>query len=216
MVDKGHDPRGEMAGWAQVKLISRGYFMFAVYDSRKRMFMAAGGGTYAIRNGVYKEYILFHTVDPSIIGRSYSFQVKISGDKFYQRGNIRSNNMNMQFDEEYSRIDYGRETPLVGAWRKQEVQQAYINSREKKTIMMLLTGRRFQRVTINSSSKEVISVVGGTYSYSNGQWSERHEFNKGSSNSVNRRFSFESRHQGGKLGIMTRSGYRPDVYVRLD
>ncbi len=216
MVDQGLDPRGEMSGWAQIKLISRGYFMFAVFDTQKRIFIAAGGGTYAIRNGRYTEYVLFHTVDPAIVGRSHSFQVRLEGNKLYQRGNIRYGGSNTQLAEEYTRLDYGRESQLVGAWRKQDVQEAYVNSRRKETTMMLLTGRRFQRVVFNSSSKRVVSVMGGTYSFRNNQWVEKQEFNKNSSSSVNRRFSYDSRYDGRRLGIKKRDAYRPETYVRLD
>ena len=216
MVDQGLDPRGEMSGWAQIKLISRGYFMFAVFDTQKRIFIAAGGGTYAIRNGKYTEYVLFHTVAQSIVGRSHSFQVRVEGNKFYQRGSIRSGGVNTQFAEEYTRVDYGRESQLVGAWRKQDVQEAYVNSQRKETTMMLLTGKRFQRVVFNSSSKRIVSVIGGSYTFRNNQWVEKQEFNKNSSSSVNRRFSYDSRYDGKRLGIKKRNAYRPETYVRLD
>ncbi|MEM9720394.1 MAG: hypothetical protein AAGA10_14130 [Bacteroidota bacterium] len=216
MVEENTSPWEDLGGWAQMKLISNGYFMVGVYDSKKKQFLNAAGGTYAVRNGKYTEYILFHTVDPSLVGKSFTFQIRVDGARLIQNGNVRIDGINMHLSEEYQRIDYGTESPLAGAWRKQTVQQAYVNSQKRESTLMLTTGTRFQRVSYNSTTKRVGNVMGGTYSYRNNQWVETHKFNKNSPASINRRFSYEARYEGRKMGIKKRSGYRPDTYIRLD
>ena len=216
MVEENVSPWEDLDGWAQMKLISNGYFMLAVYDSKKKQFLNAAGGTYAVRNGKYTEYILFHTVDPSLVGKSFTFQIRVSDSKLVQNGNVRLDGINMHLSEEYQRVDYGTESPIAGAWRKQSAQQAYVNSQKRESTLMLVTGTRFQRVSYNSSTKKIGSVEGGTFQFRNNQWVEVHKFNKNSTASVNRRFSYDARYEGRRMGIKKRTGYRPDTYVRLD
>jgi len=215
MVDESASTWEDNSGWQQVKLISGGYFMLASYDTRKRAFQASAGGTYAIRNGKYTEYVIFHTVDPSLIGKSFTFQVQLTDGKLLQRGNVRVQGLNMHLDEEYRRVDYGTESPVAGAWRLQNGQIAAYGSGSQRTLM-LTTGTRFQRVTFDGRTKQVYSSVGGGYSFRSNRWSESHAFNSRSLSSIGQRYSYPARYEGQRLGIKQREGYEPDTYIRLN
>ena len=76
------------AGFKEIKLISRGHFIWVAYDTDKRKTAYTGGGTYKIDGDHYTEHVEFMTVDggEALIGKDQSFTVKWEGNNLVVTG----------------------------------------------------------------------------------------------------------------------------------
>jgi len=211
MVIESVDPFDNPTG-NQIKVFSKGYFMLAVYDSRRREYYVSAGGTYTIRNGVYSEYVIFHAYDPDLVGKTFTFKLDISRDWFRQQGYVTYQDIRVELDEEYERIDYGVETPVAGVWRLE-----YPNN-PSTTVLRLMAGTVFQEVEYDNRSREIISAIGGAYTYRNGQVKAVIHFHKRNRDAVFKEWLYESDYSGDKWVLSYRSsrGIVREEWRRLD
>ncbi len=211
MIIESVDPFDNPTGY-QIKVFSEGYFMLAVYDSRQKEYYVSAGGTYTIRNGVYSEYVIFHDYDPDLVGKTFTFKLDVSRDWFRQQGYVTYQDIQVELDEEYERIDYGVETPLVGVWRLE-----YPNN-PSTTVLRLMAGTVFQEVEYDNRSREIISALGGAYTFRNKQFKAVIHFNNRSSDAVFKELRYESEYSGDKWVLSYRSSRGPvqEEWRRLD
>jgi hypothetical protein len=87
-----------------IKIISRGHFIFTAYDVRSGKPLYTGGGTYTFNGDSYTEHIDFASAEISagLVGKDQPFTVKLNGDVFTQTG-TRSNGKPLA--EIWKRID---------------------------------------------------------------------------------------------------------------
>jgi hypothetical protein len=72
-----------------IKIISRGLFIFVAYDAQKGKPLYTGGGTYILNGSSYTEHMDFASDKISdLIGKDQSFIVKVDGDTFTQTGTL--------------------------------------------------------------------------------------------------------------------------------
>jgi hypothetical protein len=86
-----------------IKVISRGHFIFAVYDSEKGETLYTGGGTYILNGTSYAEHVDFGDKPfDGVVGKDQHFTVRIDGDTFMQAGTL-SNRVGLS--ETYKRVN---------------------------------------------------------------------------------------------------------------
>ncbi len=196
----------------QIKLFSEGYFMLAIFDSRKREYYVTAGGTYAIRNGVMSEYLIFHSYDPDLIGKTFSYKLTVSRDRYRQEGYVELHDIKIDLDEEYERLDYGVETPIAGAWR---LESPYNPS---TTVLRLISGTIFQEVEYDNRTRRVLSAMGGRYSLRNNQWRATIHYHMKNSQAVYEELIYTANYQRGNLFLSHNSaqGVIREEWRRLD
>lgn len=193
-------------GWAQIKILEDGKFMFAVFDWKRREFYAAGGGRYEVNGGKYYEYIEFHTIDPVYVGTKAVFDCRVANGVWYHKGVVPNDQLDVYIDEQYVRIDHGNESPLAGNWTLIERNGRSIPgeaSRTSRKLLKILSGTRFQWAEYDRATRTFYGCGGGTYMFNNGRYTENLEFLSQDSTQVGKNLTFNARLQGSRL---TREG----------
>lgn len=171
----------------QVLLLSDGYFMHTIYDSKNKQFLQSRGGTYEISNKNLLVKIEFDTKDKEQVGQSlrYSFALnnkKLNSDLSGKKAS-------------WALLDNG-EGEISGTWRmsgrKQDGKITYSPPRARKTLKVL-TGTRFQWAAINAETKEFFGTGGGTYTFRDGKYTENIEFFSRDNSRVGASLSFDGK-----------------------
>ncbi len=153
-----------------VVIISDGYQVISTYNSNTGEFIGTNGGTLNLIDDIVTEKVEFDSKHPERVGIEVSFKVSIKDSVMGITGT----------DIEYLKIDNGSPGKLNGAWlmsvrTKDGVSQSRNISEPRKT-MKILSGTRFQWIAYNTESKEFMGTGGGTYTTSNGEYTETIEF----------------------------------------
>lgn len=162
-------------GIQMVKLLSGGHFMFAFFNEKDKKFFSAGGGKYTFENGIYKEHITFHTINPDLIGTTLSFKCELKDGKWHHTGRINDHDLNEVFVKADDNF-----TVLEGAWEMESFMNTsgkmehFTQGSAKK--VKLLAGNRFQWSYYDPQGGFFIETGGGTYSYENGVYTEQIEY----------------------------------------
>lgn len=69
-----------------IKILSGTKFQWIAMNTKTGEFFGTGGGTYTFKDGVYTEQIEFFSRDNSRVGKSFSFQGSVKGDKWDHSG----------------------------------------------------------------------------------------------------------------------------------
>lgn len=153
-----------------VVIFSEGYQVATWFDKTTGDFLATNGGTWSVEGNTMTETVEFDTRDSSRVGTSVNFDFE--GD---------TNRMRIVDTEVWlNRIDDGEPGELVGAWlmsgrkRNGEIQERD-TSKPRKT-MKILSGTRFQWIAYNTETKQFMATGGGTYTTSDGKYTENIEF----------------------------------------
>lgn len=144
-----------------VKILADGHFMFAFFDKDQQSFFSCGGGEYAYEDGIYTESILFHTIDPTLVGRALSFDAKIMDGKWYHTGAIDGEEMN----EVFQKTEGEAAAQLMGAWHiyargASETSLRSIKAKREQT-WKLIAGDRYSWATFSPKKGELLSCGGG-------------------------------------------------------
>ena len=77
-------------GARDIKIISKGHFIFVAYDAGKGKPLYTGGGTYLLKGNSYIEHVDFASdeISAGLVGKDQHFNVKIAGDRFIQTGTL--------------------------------------------------------------------------------------------------------------------------------
>ena len=171
-------------GMKMVLLFEDGYFMQSVYQDKQ--FVGTWGGTFDLKKDSIQFNIEFHTRESKKVGNALTvpFQLK-------------SNSLIIDKNE-MQKIDDGNGA-LAGNWRitgrKQNDKMGEIQRGPRKTLK-LLTGTRFQWAAINTETKEFFGTGGGTYTFTNGKYTENIEFFSRDSSRVGASLSFDGEVKG--------------------
>ncbi len=173
---------GAWKGDNGVLIITDGFFSYTEYDPSE--FKFTYGGSWIDNKGEISLNYEYHTSLPDHVGtsetKSYTAQAKS-----LQLGN-------MQFE----RIDDGTPGQLSGAWlfnnRKQDGQLGEPRSGDNpRKTMKILSGTRFQWIAYNTETKSFHGTGGGTYTTSNGKYTENIDFFSRDNNRVGASLEFD-------------------------
>ena len=153
-----------------IVIFSDGYQVISVYDATTGKFKSTNGGTWKLVGDTMTEKEEFDTNNAERVGSEVSFKVAITDSIM----SIVGTEMKLR------RIDNGAPGKLQGAWlmsgrvRDGEIQERD-TSRPRKT-MKILSGTRFQWIAYNTETKQFMGTGGGTYTTTNGDYTENIEF----------------------------------------
>lgn len=169
----------------EVLIFQDGYFTHTTYDKNNRKFVQTKGGTYTQNGAQLHTRIEFSTAQPKMIGQAITFMAPISKNGLATNIGGRTTI--------WTRIDNGTEG-LAGTWRitgrLNEGQMQQLQRGARKTLK-ILSGTRFQWIAINPETKEFFGTGGGTYTFSNGKYTERIDFFSRDSSRVGASLSFD-------------------------
>tara|TARA_R100000935_G_C2776600_1_gene139917 strand:- start:156 stop:866 length:711 start_codon:yes stop_codon:yes gene_type:complete len=153
-----------------VVIISDGYQVISTYNSNTGEFVSTNGGSLSLADNVVKEKVEFDSKHPERVGTEVSFKVSLKDSLMGITGT----------DIEYIKLDNGAPGKLQGAWLmsgriKDGESQTRDTSGPRKT-MKILSGTRFQWIAYNTETKQFMGTGGGTYTTSNGEYTETIEF----------------------------------------
>ena len=181
----------------EVLVFQDGYFSHTVFDKANKKFISTYGGSYKTGGNDLKLKIEFDTRNKDEVGKEKQFSQAISGQQL-------SADINGS-KQSWARIDEGKDN-LAGVWRitgrmvDGKVNQ--IERRDRKTLK-LLSGTRFQWMAINPATKEFFGTGGGTYTFTNGKYTENIEFFSRDSSRVGASLTFDG---NVKEGVWNHSG----------
>lgn len=148
-----------------VAIIADGYFAIANYTDEK--FVSTVGGYFNVEGNEIVATIEFDTGDSAPVGTVRRAPLPEISDKLNIHGAT------------WKRIDDGTPGELNGAWlfagRENNGQITRREPGARKT-MKILSGTRFQWIAYNSETGAFSGTGGGTYTTSNGKYTENIEF----------------------------------------
>lgn len=153
-----------------VVIFSDEYQVITTHDSTTGKFISTNGGTWKLTGDTMTEKVEFDTNNSERVGTEVSFEVFMKDSIMGIVGS------EMQFN----RIDNGTPGKLQGAWLmsgriRDGKTESRDTSRPRKT-MKILSGTRFQWIAYNTETKEFKGTGGGTYTTTNGVYTENIEF----------------------------------------
>lgn len=159
VANRGQDM--EDLGLQMVKILADGHFMFAFFREETQEFYSTGGGEYTYEDGIYTEIIQFHTIDPTYVGRSLPFTVRIEGNRWHHGGAIDDQAM----DEVFEKIERDDGAAMIGAWRmaamgNQVDDLRNIKKKEPQTWKLIADGR-YSWATFTPKEGTITACGGG-------------------------------------------------------
>lgn len=175
-----------------VVIFSDGYQVITYYDSKTGNFISTNGGTWKLIGDTMTEKVEFDTNNSERVGTEVSFDVFIKDSIMGIVGS----------EMKFKKIDNGTPGNLQGAWLmsgriRDGETQSRDTSRPRKT-MKILSGTRFQWIAYNTETKQFLGTGGGTYTTTNGEYSENIEFFSRDNSKVGRSLKFNYSLVGGK------------------
>jgi len=155
-------------GNQQVLIFTSKYWSFTEYNVEDTTFIGTMGGSFGFSKGRFTYVMEFRTANdstnynPLIDGVS-----RMNSQKLKMGANI------------WKRLDDGTQGALFGAWlitkRERDGKMVTRTPGARKT-MKILSGSRFQWIAYNSETMEFRGTGGGTYTTSNGKYTENIDF----------------------------------------
>lgn len=165
-----------------VIIFSGNYFAFTSYSTTE--FGSTFGGSFLFDGNNMMLNYEFHTEHPEKVGSTQSINIKI-------------NKKIMSFlGEEFKQIDDGKPGELEGAWlfanRMRDGQLGNPRSADNpRKTMKILSGTRFQWIAYNVETKQFMGTGGGTYTATNGKYTENIDFFSRDNSRVGASLSFD-------------------------
>ncbi len=171
----------------QVLLFSDGYFMHTVFDKANKQFIQSRGGTYTFSGKELLVKIEFNTNEKEQIGQSLTYSFSVNKNKLST--DISGKKISWEL------LDRG-EGDIAGTWRmsgrKTDGKIVMSLPRARKTLKVL-TGTKFQWAAINAETKEFFGTGGGSYTFTDGKYTENIEFFSRDNSRVGASLSFEGK-----------------------
>lgn len=175
----------------QSLIVADGYCMLTRYDLINKKFIASFGGPLTIVDRKIHLKVEFNSDDKSQVGKSLQFKFNI------KKGILSSDIGGAQ--SQWKRTDDGQGI-LAGNWRitqrRQDGKMAELPLRARRTLK-LLTGTRFQWAAINIETGEFSGTGGGTYTFTNGKYTEKIDFFSRDNSRVGASLSFDGKVENG-------------------
>lgn len=170
-----------------ILLFSEGYFVHAAFDEQSRSFKNSEGGLFKMKDGNLLVKMEFDTQHKENVDSIFTFTCKLTRESF----DLKYPGLQAKFE----RIDKG-DNSLAGAWRISgrmvEGKFSAMPPGSRKTIK-ILTGTRFQWIALDPKTKEDFGTGGGSFTFSNGKYTEKIEFFPRDSTRVGSTLTFDDR-----------------------
>ncbi|HEY0679276.1 MAG TPA: hypothetical protein VGD17_13385 [Chitinophagaceae bacterium] len=161
-----------------------GYAVQATYDKLNRKFMDTWGGPYTVNGGKISINTEFNTANSDKVGQPVEFDFTMGDGK-----------LSFKESGSWTRLDNGT-APLAGNWRisgrMQDGKMVEIKPAARKTLK-ILSGTRFQWIAINPEVRGFYGTGGGTYTFTNGKYTEKIEFFSRDSTRVGASLTFDGK-----------------------
>lgn len=189
-----------------------GYAVNSVYNKAGKRFIETSGGPYRIQGDQLIIQLEFNTADSASVGRSLNLKFDLDKDQFtiHYPG----------FRHVLKRLDNGS-GPLAGVWRISGRMQdgKIVESRPgpRKTLKVL-SGTRFQWIAINPEVKGFYGTGGGTYTFTNGKYTENIEFFSRDNSRVGASLTFDGKVEDGAWhhsGLSSRGEPLNEIWKRV-
>lgn len=181
----------------QVLIFQDGYFSHTVFDKGNKKFISSYGGVYKPGATALQLNTEFDTRAGENIGKEKTVAYAIAG-------NLLITDITGQ-QQKWTRLDDGKDK-LAGVWRitgrMVDGKMNQMKRSDRKTLK-LLSATRFQWMAINPATKEFFGTGGGTYSFTNGKYTEHIEFFSRDSTRVGASLTFDG---NVKEGVWNHSG----------
>ena len=208
---KGSHIRGawmdQKADEEQVILFIDNYFTHTVYNTSGRRFISTSGGKYVIKNNMLEIEYEFDTRDKERIGQLKTYPVAVKDDELSIEWGDKK--------DKYKKIDNGV-APLSGVWhitsRMQDEKLVPIHRTGTRKTIKILSGNRFQWAAIDPGTKQFSGTGGGTYSFSDGKYSEHIEFFSRDSSRVGAVLTFDGKIENGDWHHSGKSSKGDPIY----
>lgn len=152
-----------------VAIVMDGFIAETEYARADGSFRWTLAGSWEIEGNEFLLHFEAHSADTNVIGTTGKLQFNLQGDVITFTGDERK----------WTRIDDRAGSPLAGPWlitgRMRDGEISRRTPGPRKT-MKILSGTRFQWIAYNTDTKEFRGTGGGTYSATNGVYTEHIEF----------------------------------------
>lgn len=149
-----------------VVIFSEGYHAASTYEAKTGKFISTKGGSWKLHGNTLTQIIEFNTDNSELVGKEIGAPINISDDLL----TVGANKI------KFKRIDDGSPGKLQGAWlmagRVTEDKEQLRNTNTPRKTMKILSGTRFQWIAYNTETKQFMGTGGGTYSTTNGKYTE--------------------------------------------
>ena len=161
-------------------------FSVATYDLPGKKFISSYGGTWRVEGNKLIKNIEWNSTDSSQVGKVINEDIQITGGKL----------VTQQTNETWSRLDDGKPGELIGAWI---ITGSFSNDQVSKRpnpfiprrTMKVLSGKYFHWIAYNVATKSFMNAGGGTYTTTNGKYTENIEFFTKTAESVGKSLDFQ-------------------------
>ena len=175
----------DVAGATVFLTIADGYLIQTTSEPTR--FRATRGGPFQQEGNTINLRVEFDTADSSRVGQTETKPIT-----------FRDNKLTVSNSGQTRTFDWVDEipTPLTGLWRitgrANEAGQLTDMQRGPRKTIKLLTGSRFQWVAINPQTRQFFGTGGGTYTLTNGQYTETIDFFPRDNSRVGRSLTFDA------------------------
>lgn len=172
-------------------IIADNYFMPTEYNQANKQFGSTMGGVLQVPNNeTINVTIEFNTRDNNEVGKNYTVNYQLDNNKLTIDINGESST--------WQRIDDGKGM-LAGNWRiterENDGKMQPMKPGPRKTLK-ILSGSHFQWAAINTETKEFFGTGGGTYTFTNGKYTETLDFFSRDGSRVGMSLSFDGKVDG--------------------
>lgn len=187
------DPTGLIGAWQYgpednhtVMIIVDRVFAVATYDLPGRRFISSYGGTWKMEGGKMVQTLEWHSANPELVGQETALTARIDDKRLTVP----------EKKETWDRVRENQPNEITGAW---VITGNYRDGRPSKRsspfyprrTMKVLGGGRFQWIAYNVDTHKFENTGGGTYTASNGKYTETIAFFTKTAESVGKRLQFE-------------------------
>lgn len=173
-------------------LVQDGFFFHTIYSKSNKQFVMSRGGKLEIKEQEIVGTLLFNSEDKEAVGKDMQVSYSINGSEL----SIKTQGQTATF----RRVDHSS-APLAGVWhitsRMQDGKIVPIHRTGARITYKVLTGSRFQWAAINPETKEFSGTGGGSYTFSDGKYTEKIEFFSRDNSRVGASLSFDGKLEDG-------------------
>ena len=175
-----------------VVIFTDDYQVITTSDSKTGKFISTNGGTWKLVGDTMTEKVEFDTNNSERVGSEVSFEVFINDSIMGIVGS----------KLKFTRLDNGTPGKLQSAWlisgRKRDGKIQSIDTNKPRKTMKILSGKRFQWIAYNTDTKQFMGTGGGTYTTTNGEYTENIEFFSRDDSRVGAKLKFNYKIEDGK------------------
>lgn len=194
-----------------VLLFKDGYFTQTEF--RTQEFLSSWGGVAKINDTQLTISVEFNSANSENVGKEFTYEFLIHDDELQ----INENSISTT----YKRTDDGS-APLAGVWkisaREQDGKMVAIHQTGSRKTLKMLTASRFQWFAINHETKEFSGTGGGSYSFSDGKYTENIEFFSRDNTRVGAQLTFDGKIENSEWhhsGLSSKGDKISEIWSRI-